>query len=51
MSDIVGWIDEASTLFELNVGDNLIAANDDEGGAALVVHFYFNPAVGALYET
>lgn len=51
VSDIVGWIDEASTLFELNVGDNLIAANDDEGGAALVVHFYFNPAVGALYET
>lgn len=51
VSDIVGWIDESSTLFELNVGDNLIAANDNEGGASLVVHFYFNPAVGALYET
>jgi len=38
-------------LFELDVGDNLISANDDEGGVALAVHFIFNPAVGALYET
>ena len=34
-TDILSWIDEGSTLFEMNVGDNLIAANDDEGGASL----------------
>lgn len=51
VSDIIGWIDEDSTLFELEVGDNLISANDDEGGAALTARFAFNPAVGALYET
>lgn len=51
VSDIIGWIDEESTLFELEVGDNLISANDNEGGAALAAHFVFNPAVGALYET
>lgn len=51
ISDIIGRIDDASTLFDLEAGDNLISANDDEGGAALSVHFAFNPAVGALYET
>lgn len=51
VSDIISWIDEDSTLFELEVGDNLISANDDEGGTALTARFAFNPAVGALYET
>ena len=51
VSDIISWIDEKSTLFELEVGDNLISANDDEGGVALTARFTFNPAVGALYET
>lgn len=51
VSDIISRIDEASTLFELEVGDNLISANDDEGGAALTARFVFNAAVGALYET
>lgn len=51
VSDIISWVDEASTLFELEVGDNLISASDDEGGAALAAHFVFNAAVGALYET
>ena len=51
VSDIIGRIDEDSTLFELAVGDNLISANDDEGGASLTARFAFSPAVGALYET
>lgn len=50
-TDIISWIDEGSTLFELNVGDNIISAVDDEGGANLTVRFSFSPAVGAVYET
>jgi hypothetical protein len=49
--DIISWIDESSELFELEVGDNLISANDDEGGASLNSKITFNPAVVALYET
>ena len=51
VSDIISWIDEDSKLFELDVGDNLISANDDEGGASLTARFTFSPAVVALYET
>lgn len=51
VTDVVTWIDDESSLFELESGDNLISANDDEGGAALVAGFTFNPAVGVLYET
>lgn len=50
-SDIISWIDESSDLFELEVGDNLISANDDEGGASLTAKITFNPAVVALYES
>lgn len=49
--DIISWIDDDSELFELDVGDNLIHANDDEGGAGLVASFVFRPAVAVLYET
>ena len=51
VQDVISWIDEGSTLFELNVGDNLILATDDEGGASLIARFNFNPAVVALYES
>lgn len=51
VSDIISWIDEASSLFELEVGDNLLSANDDEGGASLTAQFAFSLAVVALYET
>lgn len=51
VTDVITWIDDESALFELESGDNLISANDDEGGAALVASFTFNPAVGALYES
>lgn len=51
VTDVISWIDDGSSLFELEAGDNLLAANDDEGGASLVASFTFNPAVGALYET
>lgn len=48
--DIISWIDENSELFELNVGTNLISADDDEGGANLTVNIMFNLAVVAVYE-
>lgn len=51
VTDVITWIDDESSLFELESGDNMISANDDEGGAALVAIFTFNPAVGVLYET
>lgn len=51
VTDVITWIDDESSLFELEPGDNLISANDDEGGKALIASFTFNPAVGALYET
>lgn len=50
-TDILYRVDEDSTLFELEVGDNLISANDDEGGVSLTARFTFHPAVAALYET
>ena len=49
-SDIISWIDESSELLELEVGDNLISANDDEGGLSLTAKITFSPAVVALYE-
>lgn len=51
VTDVITWIDDESSLFELEPGDNLISASDDEGGAALVASLTFQPAVGALYET
>lgn len=50
-SDIISWIDESSELYELDVGDNLISASDDENGINLQVKITFNPAVVALYES
>lgn len=49
-SDIISWIDESSELLELEVGDNLISVNDDEGGLSLTAKITFSPAVVALYE-
>ncbi|MDY4508830.1 MAG: hypothetical protein SPD95_08935 [Candidatus Faecousia sp.] len=51
VTDVITWLDDDSSLFELESGDNLISANDDQGGAALVVSLSFNPAVGVLYES
>lgn len=51
VSDILSRIDESSDLFELNVGDNLIAVNDDNGGSNVLTRIEFSPAVVALYET
>lgn len=51
VSDIISRIDESSDLFELAVGDNIISANDDEGGGSLVAKIAFRPAVVALYES
>ncbi len=50
-SDIISWIEDDSSLFELASGDNLIQANDDEGSAGLYASITFSPAVVALYET
>ena len=48
--DILSWIDDGSTLFQLNPGDNIIAFDDDGGGSSLTVKFSFSPAVVAVYE-
>lgn len=50
-SDIISWIDESSNLFELEVGDNLISALDDEGGTNLFAKIIYNPTVVAVYES
>lgn len=50
-SDVIHLIDESSDLFELEVGDNLISVNDDEGGASVTAKISFSPAVVALYES
>ena len=48
--DILSWVDDGSTLFQLNPGDNIIAFDDDGGGSSLTVKFTFSPAVVAVYE-
>jgi phage-related protein len=50
-TDIISWIDESSNLFELQVGDNLISATDDTGGANLSAKITYNPVVVAVYES
>lgn len=50
-SDVIYWIDESSDLFELDVGDNLISATDDEGGLSLTAKITYNPVVVAVYES
>lgn len=49
--DIISWIDEGSTFFELAVGDNMVAINDDEGGVGLLGRISYSPAVVAVYES
>ena len=51
VTDVIDWLDDESSLFELESGDNLISATDDQGGVSLVVSFSFNPAQAVLYET
>jgi hypothetical protein len=51
ITDIISWIDEGSQLFEIGVGDNLILANDNEGGESLTVRVTFSPAIAAYYES
>lgn len=51
ITDIISWIDEESTLYELAVGDNLILASDDNGGDNLTAQITFNSVVGGVYET
>ena len=48
--DILSWVDDGSSLFQLNPGDNIIAYDDDGGGSSLTVKFTFSPAVVAVYE-
>lgn len=50
-TDAISWIDESSTLFELEVGDNLISVIDDNGGANLSAQIIYNPTVVAVYES
>lgn len=50
VTDVIDWLDDESSLFELEPGDNLISASDDQGGVSLVISFSFNPAQAVLYE-
>lgn len=49
--DVLSWLDEGSTLFDLAIGDNVITANDDENGEYLTARIIYNPAVVSVYET
>lgn len=49
--DILSWIDETSNFYALNVGENLIAINDEGGGLGLMARISFSPAVTAVYES
>lgn len=51
VKDIITWIDDDSTLFELTPGDNLISASAEVGREATRVSLSFYPALGVLYET
>ena len=51
VEDVLHWIDEDSTLFELKIGDNLLVINDDEGLTSLIGRISFNSAVVNVYET
>ena len=51
VTDVISWLDDDSTLFELSVGDNLLSASDDQNGAGLSVAISFNPVEAVLYET
>lgn len=50
ITDILSWIDDESTLFELNMGDNLISTTDDNNGANLSITITFNPRAVSVYE-
>lgn len=50
VTDILYRISDDSTLFELEVGDNLIQADDDSDGANIIVRMTYNTAVVAVYE-
>lgn len=50
VEDVLYRVDEDSTLFDLEVGDNLIMANDDEGGGELTAQIVFQPIAGGVYE-
>lgn len=51
VTDVIDWLDDDSSLFELESGDNLISSTDAQGGVSLVVSFSFNPAQAVLYES
>lgn len=48
--DILGRIDDDSNLFQLQPGENLLAATEDGGNGAMTVRFSFHPARAVLYE-
>lgn len=50
-TDIISRIDEESTLFEVDVGDNLLQVIDDNNGEWLETNITFNTAVATVYET
>lgn len=51
ITDIITQIDEASELFELRQGENLLTMDADSGADNLEALFTFNSAVVSVYET
>lgn len=51
VTDVISWLDDDSTLFDLYVGDNLLSVSDDQNGAGISVSISFNPVEAVLYET
>lgn len=51
VTDMLGRIDDDSNLFQLQPGENLLAATESGGGSAMTVRFSFHPARAVLYET
>lgn len=49
-TDVLHWVDEASDLFKLNVGDNIISISDDGEGSGISARFSYSWAVSVLYE-
>lgn len=50
VTDIFYRLDEASDLFALHVGDNLLLAVDDSGGKDLTVRVTFDEVVAGVFE-
>ena len=49
-TNIMQDLDEASNLFKMHRGDNMLLANDDDGGAGLSVQIFWNETAVGVYD-